>query len=195
MPSTILYLGEPGTGKSYLMRDHVERMAEDPELVFLIVDHDDSWAEQFPETPIFDSPAAWWANPARVAIFRGVPGGQVAQLAIDIGWAVYVDDECDAAISESWKTNPIREIVKRGRHLRNRAGQVTGVTAMLATHRPANLPTDVIGLFERVYIGRLRSFNDAERVYREGWIREAKSAIDCRQRLEAHAVGEFTVWP
>jgi hypothetical protein len=118
----------------------------------------------------------------------------VARLAIAVGWSVYVDDEVDGALDD-WKESPLREIVKRGRHLRNRAGRVTPVSALIATHRPANLPTDVVGMFDRVYVGRLQGFNDAERVFREGWLPEAQSAAAARASLETRRPGEFTLWP
>ena len=66
---------------------------------------------------------------------------------------------------------------------------------MLATHRPGNLPSDVVGLFGKVYVGRLQSYNDADRVYREGWLPGVSSPVEARAALEARAVGEFTEWP
>lgn len=193
MPAT-LYLGTTGTGKSYLMRAHVAAIAGDKEApFFFVVDHDNSWGD-LQGAVIYNATADWWANPAPLAIFRGVLGQEVAQLAIDVGWAIYVDDEVDAAL-ENWKESPLREILKRGRHIKNRAGQITAVTMMIATHRPSNLPADALGLFDRVYVGRLQSFRDAERVHQEGWIPSTTSAVEAREILERREPGEFTVWP
>lgn len=190
-----LYIAAPKAGKSYLMRAHVNALRAQPGApFFFVVDHDDTWGpESMAGASLFADPAAWWANPSPLAVFRGVPGATVAQLAIDVGWSVYVDDECDDAL-EGWKDGPLREIVKRGRHLRNRGGHVTQVGAMLATHRPANLPQDVIGCFDRVYLGRIQGIANAERAFREGWVR-ADNAFHAREVLESRATGEFTAWP
>jgi len=189
MPSTTIYLGMPACGKSTIMRAHVEALAQAPDApFFFVVDHDVSW--QFGQ--VYHSIEEWWASPSPLAVFRGVPALAVAQLAIDVGWAVFVDDEVDGAL-EGWKESPLREIVKRGRHLRNRAGRVTQVSAMIATHRPSNLPTDVVGLFDRAYIGKLMSAADAERIYREGWM--VGDIYSIRDALAAKQPGEFTVWP
>jgi hypothetical protein len=77
----------------------------------------------------------------------------------------------------------------------NVAGEVCTVSAMLATHRPSNLPGDVTSLMTRVYVGRLQSFADADRVYREGWLPEARSPREARELLNARRPGEFTMWP
>jgi hypothetical protein len=86
-------------------------------------------------------------------------------------------------------------VVKEGRHLKNRAAEVTPVSAMLATHRPSNLPPDVLGTFTRVYLGRLQGFADAERVYREGWLPGARNVLAVRAELETRQPGEFSTWP
>lgn len=187
MPATI-YLSRTGGGKTFLMRGHVAALIEaHPDSVVLICDHGErpgyaSWRDM-PNARIFRSVEEWWYSPARVAIFQGVPGRDVAQLAIDVGWSIYVDDECDDVVSDGWKDSPLREIVKRGRHLANRAGEVTHVQALLATHRPANLPTDCVGMFDRVYIGRLESWNDCDRIHREAWIPSARNPADVQAAL------------
>lgn len=187
MPST-LYLGRTGSGKTTLMREHITGLiASAPDLVLCVVNHGErpghpSWRD-LPGARIYHTPEEFWREPSRVALFEGVPGREVAQLAIDVGWSAYVDDECDDVVADGWKDSPLREIVKRGRHLPNRAGEITNVECFLATHRPANLPTDVVGMFSRVYIGRLDSFNDCERVRLEAWIAEARNAADVQARL------------
>lgn len=194
MPGT-LYVAGPRAGKTFLMREHVRVMRADPEApFFFIVDHTDEWGpEHVQGAGIFYATAEWWTNPLPCAIFRGVPGREVAQLAIDVGWAVYVDDECDDAL-EGWKDSPVKEIMKRGRHLRNRAGQITPVVAMLASHRPGNFNPDVFGCIDRVYLGRIQGLTNAERAYREGWIR-ADNPMQAREILEARETGVFTTWP
>lgn len=200
-----IYLGAPRSGKSYLMRTHVRELARTaaPGIVILVVDHDDSWTEaEVPEGARYydgDEGVVEYRSAEdlpRVAVFRGAPPLDVARLALEVGDAVYVDDEIDYALGDSrWKESPLREIVKRGRHVRAADGEVSAVSALVATHRPANLPTDVSGLFSRVYLGRLNSANDAERVYREGWLPEADSATECQRILAARRTGEFSYWP
>jgi hypothetical protein len=195
-----LYLGAPGAGKSYLMRRHVEALAGLPDApIFFVVDHGEkpgaeSWAD-LRGADFYSSIPEWWTRPSALAVFRGVEPIDVARLTLDAGFAVYVDDEVDLLLGACpWKASPLRDIVKRGRHARNKAGNVTEVGALIATHRPANLPTDLSGLFSRVYVGRLVSFNDADRVYREGWI-SAPSVADAKAQLEAFEPGAFSVWP
>lgn len=199
MPATI-YLGAPGSGKTFLMRSHVEAISmEEGAPVIVGVDHGEkpghpSWKD-LPGVKMYRSIPEWWYDPCRLAFFQGVPPLEVARLAIEIGWSIYVDDECDDIVRDGkWNENPLREIVKRGRHLANRAGVVTEVHAMLATHRPANLPTDVQGLFDRVYIGYLYAFNDADRLYREGWVGEP-SVQEVQRRISSLTVGQFLWWP
>ena len=198
MPVT-LYLGAPACGKTTLMRSHVAALIEaHPDLVFLIVNHGErpdrpTWRDLPCDYQVYRTVADWWRAPSRVAIFEGEDPVAVAQLAIDAGWSVYADDECDGILQESWKTSPLREIVKRGRHLPNRANDVTEVYALLATHRPVNLPTDISGLFDSVYVGRLYAYNDAERVRREGWI-NGRNVEDAQATLNALTPGQFHLW-
>lgn len=173
------------------MRSHVADItAANPDLVCLIVDHGEiagkpTWRD-LRGARVYHSIREWWTDPSRLALFQGVRGRDVADLAVKVGWSLYVDDECDDAVSDGWKDSPLREIVKRGRHLTNLTGDTTNAThvqAFLATHRPANLPTDCVGVFDRVYIGRLDSYNDCERIRLEAWIPECRNAIDVQARL------------
>lgn len=192
MPSIYAYLGEPGSGKSYLMRSHVREMIKNADHpAFLICDHDNSW--DFGE--VYHSIAEYLDNPHPVAVFRGCPAEAIAMAAIKIGDSCYVDDEIDGAIDDGWKHNAIREITKRGRHLRNVAGRICAVDAMIATHRPVNLPTDVTGLFERVYFGRFKGLRDARRIFEESWLPEARSPEDAQRILMSLQTGEFRTWP
>jgi hypothetical protein len=50
-------------------------------------------------------------------------------------------------------------------------------------------------MFDRVYIGRLQSYLDADRVYREGWLAGTRTVIETRTALESKAPGDFSVWP
>lgn len=198
MPSTTIYLGAPGCGKSTLMRSHVEALTGvEGAPLFFIVDHGEvpgrpSWRD-LPGARIYTTSADWWADPGPIAVFAGPSGQEVAALAIEVGWSVYVDDEVDGAVQDGWKDSPLREIVKRGRHLPNRAGRMTEISALIATHRPANLPTDIVGLFDRAYIGRLTSAGDAERIYREGWL--PGNAREIQEYMTGREPGEFVVWP
>lgn len=158
------------------MRGMVVDMITAPDApIVLIVNHGEkpgqaSWRD-VPGARVYRSVGEFWYLPTHVAIFEGVPGVEVAQLAVDLGWTIYVDDECDDIVRDgSWTANPLREIIKRGRHLANRAGHVTEVHAWVATQRVAGLPTDLSGLYDRVYVGRLNAYNDAKRVRDEGWV-------------------------
>jgi hypothetical protein len=170
------------------MRGHVaDLVTANPDLVCLICDHGEvagkpSWRDLH-GARIYSYINEWWHVPARVAVFQGVPGRQVADLAVKVGWSLYVDDECDDVVRDSWLDSSLREIVKRGRHLTNAAGEVTHVQALLATHRPANLPTDCVGVFDRAYLGRLDSANDCERIRREAWIPSARTLMDVQAAL------------
>jgi hypothetical protein len=176
------------------MREHVKMLVARPGApIFLIVDHAKDW-ESLSGAYVYGAAAEWWTRPAPVAIFRGANPREVAQLAIDVGWSVYVDDEIDGSLDD-WKTSPLREIVKRGRHLPNKAGRVTAVSAMIATHRPSNLPSDIVGTFDRVYLGKLQSYNDADRVHREGWIGGTRTVVETRATLESRVPGDFSMWP
>jgi hypothetical protein len=207
VPATI-YLGAPGSGKSTLMRTHVTEIVRgNPDTVILIVNHGErpgepSWHD-LPGAQVYHTVDAWWTTPSRVAVFEGVPGSEVARLAIAVGWSVYVDDEIDGALRDgSWLDSPLRRIVKEGRHVANRAGEITSVVLMCATHRPASLPTDLQGLFDRAYIGRLYAWNDADRVRREGWC-NGRNVEEVQGQLAALAPSSpyepgprhFLTWP
>lgn len=196
MANATLYLGAVKCGKTFLMRQHVEhiRRAEDPPLIF-IFDHTGEW--DLEGAKVYTDAESWWREPSLVSVFRGGSGPRdVAQLAIDTGWSLYVDDECDVIVRDGkWGTNPLREIVRRGRHIPNRSGAMCEVGALLGTQRPAGIPGDLTGLFESVYVGRLFSAADVERVRREGWIKDAASFADVAEALRTRSVGEFSVWP
>lgn len=194
------YIGAPLCGKSTLLRRHVYEHPHDPATRFLIVDRDcdGSWLG-----PVFTSADAWrrLAYIPQFSVFRGVPSWRVAELAIDLGDAVYVDEEAHNAVAERpWRPwnrlegrggHPLFAIVHEGRHLADLSGNPRAVSAMLATHRPQNLPTDLTGCCTGVYVGRLPGFAEAERCYQEGWIPEAEGPRAARRILAARQVGEF----
>lgn len=188
-----LYLGAVGSGKTSLMKDHVRRSTSPDVVSFFIIDHAGEWRDSGAPFPSARALRDAERIP-RFCVFPATKQHEVAQLAIDVGSCVYVDDECDGAFDAKWKTNPIREILKRGRHLPNALGEIHEVGAMLATHRPANLPTDVTSLMRRVYIGRLQGFVDADRVWREGWIPEAQSVREVQRILGERGAGEFSMF-
>lgn len=187
----VLYLGAPGCGKTTLMRRHVYDGGADVR-AFLIVDHDGTW-----DGKEWSSPDELLASDTipRFNVFRGSPGAAVARAAIALGDCVLVDDEIDGQLGdEKWKGSPLREIAKRGRHLPNATGEICTASALVATHRPANLHPDLRGLAARIYLGRLTAYSDAEACYREGWVPDARSALDA-QRILAARGHDFTTWP
>jgi len=198
-----MYLATPGAGKTTLMRAHVYRGRLAPR-AFLIVDRQNEWEGQ-----VFTSSAQFRASPTlpRYAVFRGVPGVEVCELAIAIGDVCFVDDECHTTVAERpWRPwdrgqlqpkrgHPLHSVLHQGRHLEAEDGEIRAVHALLATHRPAGLPSDLCSMMTGVYVGRLQGYADAERVYREGWLPESTSPREARAILGARAVGEFSYWP
>jgi hypothetical protein len=201
--SVFAYFGAPRCGKSTLMRRHVYELKHDVR-AFLIMDRDGKW-----EGRVFRSADELRRSPTlpRWCVFRGCSGVEVAELAIDLGDCFFVDDEVHRTIAERpWKAwdrsqdpkkrgHPLYAILHEGSHLTGLDGDEHQVHALLATHRPAGLPGDFCAMMTGAYIGRLQSFADAERVYREGWIRDATSPREARRILESRPVGEFSYWP
>ncbi len=200
MANATLYLGAVACGKTTLIKSHLESIRResvreaDPPLIF-VYDHTGEW--DLTGSRVYTTTDEWWREPALCSVFRGGSGPRdVAQLAIDTGWSLYIDDEVDQICHDGkWIGNPLREIIRRGRHIPNRAGVMCEVGALVATQRPAGIPGDLTGLFERVYVGRLTSAADVERVRREGWITGADSFADVAAALRERQTGEFSVWP
>ena len=202
--AVFLYLGAPGSGKSTLLRRHVYEARHDVR-AFLIVDRDGkgTWMG-----PVFRSAAEVrkLETLPRWIVFRGASGAEVAELAVDIGDCVYVDEEVHRTIVERpWRPwdprgdrtrgHPLFAVLHEGRHIENQRGEVGSVSALIATHRPANLPLDLPALCDGIYLGRLNAFADADRVYREGWLPQASTARQARELLAARQPGEFSRWP
>jgi hypothetical protein len=191
-----LYLGAPRCGKSTLLRRHVYG-SRVPGLHFLIVDRDGrgTW-----EGKPYTSAEAFRRDPLvpRFAVFRGVSGEEVAELSIALGSSVYVDEEAHRVVAEAYgparKGRPasaLYRIAHEGAHLFNQAGEAHEVGALLATHRPAGLPADLVACADSVYLGRTVLFSDAERAYREGWVPDARSPGEAQRRLGGLKPGEF----
>lgn len=195
-----LYIAKPRAGKSTLIREHVYGVRHDVR-AFLIMDRDGkgTWPG-----PVFRSVLELRASPTlpRWCVFRGPSGADVAELAIAIGDTVIVDEEVHRTIAERpWKPwdpgkrtgHPLYAVLHEGAHLENQRGEVCAVSALIATHRPANLPADLPALCDSVYLGCLPGYADADRCYREGWVPEADGPRRAREILAARRPGEFSL--
>jgi len=190
-----LYIGGPQCGKSTLLRRHVYGSRQ-PGVRYLIMDRDGkgTWAG-----PVFRSARSFREHPtvARFSIFRGPSGLEVCSLAVELGWSVYVDEEAHRVIAEGYgperpgrPAHPLYRIAHEGAHLEDGAGEPSEVMALLATHRPANLPADLVACAEHVYLGRTTLWSDVRRCYEEGWL-DAESPRDARRILGALRPGDF----
>jgi hypothetical protein len=194
--SVTLYLGAPRSGKSTLLRAHVYR-SRVPLRAFLVMDRDGqgTW-----DGPTFRSIGELRARATlpRFCIFRGPSSEEVARLAVELGWCAYVDEEAHRALAEGYgparkerEAHPLYRIAHEGAHLADGRGEPSQVAALLATHRPANLPADLVACAERVYLGRTVLWRDVERCYREGWVPDAQSPRDAQRILGALTPGDF----
>lgn len=112
----------------------------------------ESWAKRLPATGVFRFPWPW-------------EGIDVAQLAVDIGNVTFVDDEIDfTALNEGWKSNPLRMVCHRGRHLPNRDGVMGQVHILGAARRAQNMALDLTTLADFVWVFRLRGHRTLERL-------------------------------
>ena len=197
-----LYLGAPRCGKSTLLRRHVYSSRQ-PVLAFLIMDRDGKSSWDGPTFASVDELRRRDTIP-RFCLFRR-DARAVAQLAIELGHCVYVDEEAHKVALEGYgparpprragelerPAHPLYLIAHEGAHLENARGEPCEVAALLATHRPANLPADLVACADGVYLGRTLLYADVERCYREGWVRDATSPADARRILGTLGVGEF----
>lgn len=198
--SVFLYLSKPLHGKSTLIRKHIYYAKHDVR-AFLIMDRDNRGTWPGVE---FTSAKAFRQHPtlARYNVFRGVSGAEVAELALDLGDCTFVDEEVHRTIVERpWKTwrrdarekgHPLYTVLHEGAHVQDAFGEARTVHALIATHRPANLPADLPAVCTGVYLGRLSGYADADRCYREGWVEGASGAFEARRILDSRQVGEFS---
>ena len=195
--SVVLYLGAPRCGKSTLLRRHVYGSRNPAVRAFLILDRDGraTW-----DGPTFRTVKELRERELlpRFAVFRGPRGAEVAQLAIDLGDAVFVDEEAHRTLAEGYgperserPAHPLWRIAHEGSHLNDARGDPCAVVALLASHRPANLPADLVACAERVYLGRTTLWADVERCYREGWVEGARSPREAARILGELRPGEF----
>lgn len=207
--AVFLYIARPRHGKSTLLRKHVYEQRSDVR-AFLILDRDgkSTW-----QGPVFTSTAELRRRDTipKWCVFRGVSGAEVAELAVDLGDCVIVDEEVHRTIAERpWKTwdprrrvdakgkpigHPLFAVLHEGAHIENALGQASTVSALIATHRPSNLPKDLPALCDGIYLGALSAYVDADRCYREGWVPEADGPRRARELLAARRVGEFSFIP
>lgn len=197
-----LYIGDQGCGKSTLLRKHVYDADQDVRC-FLIMDRDRLGL--WPGTIATVSGFGARSLPLpRFLVFQRDRGIDVARLAIGLGDCIFVDEECHRTIAEHpWRSSshpagghPLYDIVHEGRHLDNAINQTSFVGAWCATHRANNVPRDARSLANRVYLGRAKSYAEAETIYREGWLGgEIRSPLDARRELEGRPDGFFSVYP
>lgn len=165
----VLVYGLPGTGKSILLHEMVKVYAR-THLLF-VKDHALEWGpkashwrgrppenlrlvhdiREIQDTPPEELP------PTGVFVFQQADAAEVAQLVVDKGDAVYVDDEIDfIARRAGWEDSPLRTVVHKGRHAMNENGWPTEVHLLGACRRPQFLHTDLTEIAQEVYVFRVR---------------------------------------
>lgn len=184
-----LFIGMPGTGKTTLMHDLVRSQ---PDQRYFIVEHSDEW---MPDT--FKGYTMWRKQvPENIEVIEGgqefpydfdtIPETgvfvfndwdprEVAMLCLKFLNCVYVDDEFDiAARKKGWETegNPFREMVHRGRHVKNERGEVGQVHFMGAGRRVQNFHMDVTDLCTQVFIFRCQGSRTINRLIDDSMIED-----------------------
>lgn len=172
--------GMPGTGKSTLLHDLVA--AQCHEQRFLVVDHEAQWGPDGihwrgrpPPIRVFykgsELPEEW--DESGVFVFRDYDGREVAELARQLGWCTYVDDEADkSGRKEGFDQSALCELANRGRHTKNALGEHTEVNMLLACRRAAKLHTDLSELASEVYVFHCEGANTLRRLIDDGHILE-----------------------
>lgn len=118
-------------------------------------------------------------------------GRRVAQLAIDVGNAVYVDDEIDKAAQQSgWPTNPLRQIVHEGRHLTNAFGDVLEAHILAGMRRPQSVAPDITAMSDSAYLFRVGGDLTLRRFQADAWI-----GADDWERVSSQPNLSYTLWP
>ena len=178
--AVVLFYGVPGAGKTLALHDYLRTH---PDHRFFVVDRAGEfdrgawhWRGQPPAQlyVIGRRPAAELADAlpsSGVFVFRGWEAWAVAQLVIDLGDAVFVDDELDFAAQQvDWLRNPLRAICHQGRHQKNARGEVCANHILGACRRPQNLAADLTQVAEQVFIFRMQGDLTLNRLERDSMI-------------------------
>lgn len=185
------WLGVEGSGKTQGMMDYV---AADAENCFFVCDGRGEWGphDRYGNpNPRWRGavPRMWCAPPPPLTdeLRRGLEaarhqggivrfpwpwtGREVAQLAIDVGDVVLVDDEIDeTATYVDWEENPIRDIIHRGRHVADDAGAIREVHLLGAARRAQNIHIDLTQLASAVCMFHLQGKRTLSRCLEEEWL-------------------------
>lgn len=190
--SVHLFVGVPGAGKTQAMVDMCAAMARTH--VFMVCSKAGEWEDtksprwrgQGKRLPIYTIGKGPDARSEVVSDLLEVNHGiyifpypwepvDVAQTVADVGNAVYVDDEIDQfAEYKSWLTNPLRDFVHRGRHMRNINGDVCTADIFGAARRIQNLHTDLTSMADEVMVFRSQGKYTIKRLVEEGYIDDAE---------------------
>lgn len=187
-----LWLGVEGSGKTQGMQDHVA--ADVSGNCFFVRDFRNDWAA----TNAYGQPNPRWRGavprmwsapppPVTDELRRGLEvarheGGivrfphpwtprQVAQLALDVGDVVLVDDEIDElATYTEWEDNPVREIIHRGRGTPDANGVIREVHLLGAARRAQNIHIDLASLATSVCVFHPQGKRTIGRCLDEEWL-------------------------
>lgn len=176
----MLIYGLPGYGKTTYLHDYIR---QNPKHRYFVVDHADEWGPDAghwrgnpPEIYVIEGPKQVpdEFDFEGVYVFRQFEGTDVAQLCIDVGHSVYVDDEIDliAGKSGGWDENPIRALVHRGRHVPNAQGEITECHLLGACRRPQSLHTDLSEQADSVRIFRVQGKRTLDRLRADSHIED-----------------------
>ncbi len=117
----------------------------------------------------------------RLVVFPTAEPEEVAEVAYHAGNCTVIFDEADLICdAHGWKSQEARNIIRRGRHY--------GISAILATQRPANIHSDVKALADKVAVFSLEHPNDLDAI--EEWL-----GVDYREAVEQLPPHEFVLWP
>lgn len=183
--------GMPGFGKSTLLHDLVA--AQCHEIRFFCVDNEAQWGPDGAhwrgrpppiqiyykgKTPL-PSPEEWPdVDSGVVHVFRKFDGREVAEIARQVGWCTYVDDEMDkAGRKEGFDGSALRAIVNEGRHLENAAGEYTEVNMLGACRRPQKLHNDISELLDEAFIFQCQGNRTIGRLLDDNFILESQTEL------------------
>lgn len=195
--SIFLAIGVPGAGKTLALQDRVHDATLDGWTAFVWDLADDWKAKAADGSPnprwrgkapdIFEVPCGPesfelsdyeedWRRGGKVVVFPSDlewTGQEVGQVAVDFGNVIYVNDELDTvAVYENWKTNPLKEMCHRGRHLRNKDGIPCEVHLWGAARRLQSLHTDVTNLCDEIFLFRTQGAATLSMLIKNGVIDE-----------------------